>query len=161
MASFFAVFVLINWPFAGLPEGLAQDRAVMAIFRHASRNYFMALCPAGSIALLLLNFQAKKLDTRELYICARWLAFWAMAGCLPYSLVTWGSVIGLGLNASVSIDQAFMPQTYGLVFLTGALACWAFILWKPRLWKILAICGFCLFLLKTFLPIIMGITLIS
>jgi len=158
---FFAAFMLVNWPFAGLPEGMDWERASMAIFRNASRNYFMAFCPAGAVALLMLNLYAAKAGTDHVHVCARWLAFWACAGCLPYSIVTWGSLMGMGLNASVSIDQAFRPQTYGLVFLTGAMASWIFILCKPRLWRILSLAGFLLLLLKTLLPIIMGHAFIS
>lgn len=154
VASFFAAFILINWPFAGLPEGLDWERASMAVFRHASRNYFMALCPAGAIALLSLLVHAPALDAEHGRICVRWLAFWAVAGALPYTLVTWGSLVGLGFNANASIGQGFRPQAYGLLFLTGALASWAFILWKPHLWRTLALAGIILLLLKTFLPII-------
>lgn len=152
-ACFFAVFILVNWPFAGLPEGLDWERASMAIFRHASRNYFMAFCPAGAIALLMLNFYAPGLEPGRIAVCARWLAFWAVAGCLPYTLVTWGSLTGLGLNPGVSIAQAFRPQAYGLIFLTGALAAWAFLIWKPPLWRALSLAGLILLLLKTLLPI--------
>lgn len=152
---FFATFLLINWPFAGLPEGLEWDRAVMAIFRHASREYYMALCPAGAIALLAFNVYANGIERHYQEPTARWLGFWAVAGCLPYTLVTWGSLMGMGLNESVSIAQSFRPQAWALFFLTAALAAWIVLLWKPRWWRPLSLAGFILLLCKTLIPVFM------
>lgn len=149
---FFATFMLINWPFSGLPEGLAWDRAIMAIFRNANRNYFLAFCPAGAIGLTAMLVWQKNLDQQRIMIAARWFSFWAVAGCIPTLLISWGTLMGLGINANASTNMG--PQTSGIACLSVALVCWAIILWRPRYWQFLAIFSFFLLLLKTGLPFI-------
>lgn len=153
---FFAAFMLQLWPFAGLPEGLASDAAFMAIFRHASRNFFLGFCPAGAVGLVVLWHFAANIPRHYMLIAARWLAFWAVAGCVPNIIITWGSLIGLGFSHDAALAQGFRPQAIALIPFTCALLCWAAILWRPALWRVLGIAGFCLLLLKTGMPFIMA-----
>lgn len=121
---FFATFILINWPFAGLPENLAFDRAVMAIIRNASRNYFMTFGASGALAL----FFASGICRMDLLPrIPRWLAVWAVLGYLPSLLQRWSVILGIFVNKSIpggtSGYQILITQ---LAFLTLAIICWSF-----------------------------------
>lgn len=148
---FCASFFLINWPFAGLPENMEWDRAFMAIARHALHQYFMALCPAGALALLAAIRWTNGLNRERLNLSIRWLAAWACAGCLPTIIQNWGRIIGLGASGylPMAMQQGFWAQLSGLICITLALAAWVFAIWRPKIWRPLAMAGFCLLLLKT------------
>ena len=54
---FFMAQVLPNWPFSGLPQGLTMANVAWAVLSSTLHEYFTALAPAGSIALLVLSFK--------------------------------------------------------------------------------------------------------
>lgn len=155
--AFFLVQVLIHWPFAGFPPGIEESRAVMAIARNAMRTSFMGFCQAGALCLVLLPFMAARLDTHHLLIAVRWFGFWAVAGCLPHIMVTWGASIGIGLRSPAAFSQSLIPGTIALSALTAALGCWAFLLWKPQYFRFLAPVGAMLLLIRTILPVLLRI----
>lgn len=149
---------LENWPFAGLPEGLGWDRAIMAILRHALRQYFMDFCPAGAIALLFApywlatdNFSS---FGREKTYAIRWLALWAFIGCLPYSLQLWGIMLGLGLrgNPAGNMPLGLDLQLASLSCLTLGIACWGFTLLAKSSPRWLAWAGFGCLILRDSAP---------
>lgn len=158
MASFlfFAAFIFERWPFAGLPEGLGWDRAIMAIGRHGMRACFSGFCPAGAIALALWPLWKNRLADSQVAIATRWLSFWAIAGAVPSVFSSWGMTLG------ASVKGAAIPglsiQLYALSLFTIAIGCWAYSLWKPRYLALLAWPALALLLLKTCLPIIVAYT---
>lgn len=141
----FAPFALINWPFAGFPQGLDKERVIMAIFRHANSEYFRGFCAAGAIALALWPIWPRRFAAAETAIAARWLAFWAFAGNLPWLLSSLGPALGAWLNASqLAAAYGVGLQLGVLALFTGAAFCWAFLLWRPRHLRICAWAGFAL-----------------
>lgn len=131
---FFATFLLVNWPFAGLPEGLSPDRAVMAIARNAARHYFMAFCPAGAIALVFaFNTEKNFASPAQFGNSIRWLAAWAAAGCLPHVMQSWGLLIGVwtggnSLSAFGGYTLSLWTHVGALCCLTVAMFCWLWLL---------------------------------
>lgn len=130
-AFFFAAFWLINWPFAGLPVGLAMDKAMMAIGRHAARAYFNALSSAGALCLLVCLYWRFDNSTQRL-LAFRWFSFWAAIGYLPYAIVSLGYLLGVYARGSLAAMAAILNQALGLVFLIGAIICWLYILVGKR-----------------------------
>lgn len=126
---YFSTYFLINWPFAGLPEGLPLDRAVMAILRNGARHYFYAFCPAGAIALLFALHWQKALAASQQQIDngIRWLSVWAAIGYLPYLLQRGGVTLGIWLRGNAGFTASFpgfWAQVCSLCLLTLAIACW-------------------------------------
>lgn len=156
--SFFATFLLLHWPFAGLPEGLTWDRATLAVGRYAMRNYFMTFSPAGALCLLGLMVWARQLDHSHLPMSVRYFAFWAAAGLIPHWLVTWGMRLGVGVRSQGAVAQGMAGQDPALICLTLAIFCWAFILWKPRYWRSFSVVAFILLLARTVLPFFKDVT---
>lgn len=125
---FFLTFILLNWPFAGLPQNLDWPRAAMAVCRNAVRHYFMAFCPAGAIALLYAfhvysgNCPASEAQKHN---SLRWCAIWAAIGYLPYSLQKWGLALGLALRGNAdSLMGSIASQILALSLLAMAIVCW-------------------------------------
>lgn len=153
---FFCSFLLQIWPFAGLPEGMEWDRAAMAIWRHATRSYFLSLCPAGAFALAFFQFQQGRFPGHAAFIATRWLSFWAFAGALPTVVTGWGTNLGASMGGTGMTVPGVSIQIYSLTCFTLALFCWAFLLWRPRYSRFLSLPAACLLLLKTCLPFMIG-----
>lgn len=153
-ACFFASFILINWPFAGLPEGLAQDQAYMAIFRKGFRDYFLAFCPAGALSLTAFNYFARTWPPRLMPQAARWLSFWALAGCAPTLLIAWGTITGLSMRGS-GVLARMSGHISALFCLSAALCLWAFILWKPKFWRPLGLAACAALIASALAPIML------
>lgn len=155
---FFAVFLLVNWPFAGLPESMQWDRALMAIWRHATTSWFMGFCPAAAILLAAWPNWAQSLAPKQMAITIRWFSFWSITGAIPSLFTNWGLTLGAAIgNARASaIAQGLHVQLYVLTLFTIAIGCWAILLWKPRYLHPLAWIALFLLLLKTCLPIIVA-----
>lgn len=151
-AAFFAALLLLRWPFAGLPQGLAWEQAIPAIFRHAARAYFMAFTPAGAVCLLALYAWVRQLDTDHLPVAVRYFSFWAAAGLLPHWLITWGMRLGMGVQSQGAVAQGMAGRDPALICLTLALFCWLFLLWKPQYWRSLGIIAFVLFVVRSLWP---------
>lgn len=152
----FLTFVLINWPFAGLPEGLDMDRAAMAVLRNGLRHYFMAFCPAGAVALLYCMhvFSQDPASEARMKRGIRWCAAWAAAGYLPWSLQNWGITLGLGWRGGLqgAAATAIIAQTLALTAISLAIFCWLCIfIWQYKP-KILGWVAFVLLFLKDILP---------
>lgn len=154
-ALFFSTFMLMHWPFGGLPENIGWDRVIMAIWRNATSNYFLALSNGGIIALLTLIYLKRAIPFDFISIAARWLAFWGVAGLLPYALTHWGYAIG-ARHARGLVAQGLKFQITSLALLTGAGICCALLLWKPRFLIPLAWAAFGLLLARSFLPLVFG-----
>lgn len=150
---FFSTFILINWPFAGLPEGIGWDRVVMALWRNATSNYFLAFSNAGVVALVALVYLKKKIPAHFVPIAARWLSFWGMAGALPYVLTRWGYVIAAARARGIAA-YGMKYQAISLSLLTGTAICCAILLWKPRLLTPLAWLAALMLLGRAFLPLL-------
>lgn len=150
---FFSTFIVINWPFGGLPEVIGWDRAALALWRNAVSNYFLALSSAGAAALLLLALRQQKLPENFVPIATRWLAFWGLAGSLPYLLTRWGYIIG-AFRARGSLAYGLQYQTISLSLLTAAAFCCALLLWKPRFLLPLAWATILLLLGRALLPLL-------
>lgn len=153
---FFMALVLETWPFAGLPEGLEWDRALMAIWRRATGAYFLALSPAGAFALAAWPLWLGRLDANQAKVAIRWLAFWAMAGAMPFLLATAGPALGAALHNGIAVSTGQSALAASLGIYAIAVACWAFLLWKPRYFASLSLAAFCLLLLKTVVPLILA-----
>lgn len=151
---FFLTFMIVVWPFAGLPEGLDWERVGLAIWRSASSTYFQALCPAGALALAAWPLWRPQLDENYTRVACRWLSFWAMSGVLPYLLTAWGPVLGAATHGA-SPPGAHL-QIIGLGALTLAAACWIFLLWKPRYLGFLSLFAMGMLLFRTVLPYILA-----
>lgn len=148
---FFSTFMLVVWPFAGLPEGLDWERAGLAIWRRASSGYFQALCPGGAFALAAWPFWRPRLEPGYAQVACRWLSFWAMAGALPYLLTAWGPVLGAVTRGAPPPGVHFQMVSLGA--LTLAVACWIFLLWKPRYLGSLSLFALAMLLLIALLPL--------
>ena len=133
---FFASFVLINWPFAGLPQGLSWDRAVSAIIRHAMRQYFVSFSSAGALALVAALYWLRGMDSQQEWLSVRWLGVWASGGCLPGLLQNWGTMLGLGARGGLpgALAQGMWSNISVLGFYTAARACWCLLVWRPKYW---------------------------
>lgn len=135
----FSPFILINWPFAGLPDSISMDRAFMAILRHANSEYFRGFAAAGAIALGLWPFWSSRLARDRMPVATRWLAFWALAGNLPWLLASLGPAIGASLNrAHMAAAYGINRQLMVLALFGCATLCWGVLLWKPRYLNALA-----------------------
>lgn len=152
---YFASFILLIWPFAGLPQDMSWERAFMAIWRHASRSYFMGFCPAGAFALCLLSLWRGRIAIAQLPIATRWLAFWAMAGALPGAFSSWSLTLGAVIGGSAAGNPQI--QLYTLAIFTIAIGCWAFLIWKPAYMQALAWPALTLLIFKTSLPIVASV----
>ena len=152
---FFATFILIHWPFAGLPENIGWDRVIMAIWRNATSNYFLALSNAGILALLALIWLKTRLSRAFAPIATRWLAFWGLAGVLPHALTRWGYALNASRAGGIAA-QGVKFQVSSLALLTAAGLCCAVLLWRPRLLMPLAWASFALLLARAFLPLVLG-----
>lgn len=135
-ALFFMAMLLNKWPFAGLPQGLDMERAVMAIMRSSLREFFRALSPAGAVALLYCVWQfatTPRIFREEKAGAFRWFSFWAIAGCAPALLANWGLQLGsmaAGTNNSMPGHAAL--YFYALVFQSLAVALWSWIIVRPE-----------------------------
>ncbi len=158
---FFATYILINWPFAGLPAQLPWDRAIMAIFRNATRHYFMAFCPAGAIGLIVMLCSWAHLSsfatTAQCQSGRRWLAFWAAIGFLPNTLQKWGLIIGLAMSGNSGSLDAMHVDIIAMILLSVAICCWFWLLLakKARIW--VAYAAFTLLLARTLVPVFVTI----
>lgn len=124
-AFYCASWWLQSWPFAGFPQGLPEDRVVMAVARHAMRLTFATLSPAAAIGLLYatLVFAPKGKEERA---SIRWLAFWAIAGLLPQTVQDSGFSVGVLLGRS---SQAVAPLGIAAQGLAALLAWGAIFAW--------------------------------
>lgn len=126
---FFATFWLANWPFAGLPQGLEWDRAIMAIIRNAMRHYFVCFCPSGALALCyaLDKFDKNPAFTPEQRrLGRRWLAVWAACGIFPGALTQWGLILGLALRGNLAgqLASGHAASFASLCCVSLAMICW-------------------------------------
>ena len=134
---FFMAQVLPNWPFSGLPQGLTMANVAWAVLSSTLHEYFTALAPAGSIALLVLSFKtaagSAALAPADEQRAARWCALWAMVGLIPRCIDRWGLMIGISLRSG-PLPMGVAEQAMGLVPTTLAIACWValFVLRAPR-----------------------------
>lgn len=141
IVCFFATFCLINWPFAGLPEGLSIDRAFFAIFRNACRQYFTTFGNASAFILFFAVFFPVYNDAIQHFVI-KGLSAIAVLCHLPYILKNWSIFLGLYYSSKGSlITGSYLPQFFGVSFLTFAIFCWAGIFLKPVLFKFLSITG--------------------
>lgn len=129
VACFFAACVSRNWPFAALPPGLNLTQVASAVLSTAMHTYFMALAPAGALALLMLP-RARRAPGGEDFAAtdyqraARWCALWAMVGYIPFCLDRWGLILGYALRGG-SPAGWLLPQVLPLMPLTVSVICWA------------------------------------
>ncbi|MTJ91442.1 MAG: spidroin-2 [Desulfovibrio sp.] len=134
---FFMAQVLPNWPFSGLPQGLTMADVALTVLSSTLHEYFTALAPAGSVALLVLSLKtasgSASLAPDDEQRAARWCALWAMVGFIPRCIDRWGLVIGISLRSG-PLPQGVAEQALGLVPTTLAIACWValFALRAPR-----------------------------
>lgn len=154
-ALFFSSFILINFPFGGLPPDIPWDRILMALWRNATSNYFLALAYAGASALLALIFIRNFLISENLPIATRWLAFWGIAGVVPYSLIRWGYIIS-SMRAGGAFAHHLEQQTWSLSLLTASALCCALLLWKPKFLTGLAWAAVMLLIARAILPLCFG-----
>lgn len=146
---FFAPFCLNSWPFAGLPEGLTMDRAVFAILRNAMRHFFMACGAGGALILFIITFNYRNILPQ----IPRWFAAWAAIGYLTYVLQTWGIIIGMLANRSLSGGLAsYNALIIQMVWLTSAIICWGLAATKLAPFKLMGRYGFGLLILYVLTP---------
>ena len=156
---FFVAQVLPNWPFSGLPQGITMSDVALAVLSSTLHEYFTALAPAGSVALLVLSFKtatgSAALAPEDEQRAARWCALWAMVGFIPRCIDRWGLVIGISLRSG-PLPQGVAEQAMGLVPTTLAIACWValFVLRAPRKLYWLNLLGFLLLVLGASYPFI-------
>ena len=156
---FFVAQVLPNWPFSGLPQGLTLTDVFWAVLSSTLHEYFTALAPAGSIALLVLSFKtaagSASLTPADEQRAARWCALWAMVGLIPRCIDRWGLVIGISLRSG-PLPMGVAEQAMGLALTTLAVACWValFVLRAPRKLYWLNLLGFLLLVLGASYPFI-------
>ena len=156
---FFVAQVLPNWPFSGLPQGITMSDVALAVLSSTLHEYFTALAPAGSVALLVLSFKtatgSAALAPADEQRAARWCALWAMVGFIPRCIDRWGLVIGISLRSG-PLPQGVAEQAMGLVPTTLAIACWValFVLRAPRKLYWLNLLGFMLLVLGASYPFI-------
>lgn len=157
---FIASYILINWPFAGLPADLSWERASQAIIRHAIRQYYMNFCSAGAFALIAALYACRNVPTEQKITAVRWLGVWAAGGCLPGLVQSWGILMGLGASGRLAgtLSQGLWGQTAGLALLTIAFFCWCLLVWRPRFWRLCSLAGAALLLLRTCAPFLLGFT---
>lgn len=157
---FFATFMLINWPFAGLPQNMDWSTAAMAIFRNGCDHCFRAFCPAGAIGLLYALHVFLEGSKRE-NGAIRWLAAWAAVGYIPWILQNWGYAIGVAMRGSASarIMSGMTGQVLALSFITAAIGCWIFIFISRRSRPFLAWLAFGLLVLKEISPFLANVVL--
>lgn len=156
----FACMPLQNWPFAGLPDTINWDRAILAIVKNSFRHYFMAFCPAGAIALILaINQQYAVKEQQKAAI--RWLSAWAAAGYLPHTLITVGFTIGLAARGSLAgyIASGYFLQIISAVVLIGAMLCWSMLLFGKDSRTYLAYAGLAFLILYVSSPYIVKLGL--
>ena len=156
---FFMAQVLPNWPFSGLPQGLTMSDVALAVLPSTLHEYFTALAPAGSVALLVLSVKtatgAAALAPADEQRAARWCALWAMVGLIPRCIDRWGLIIGISLRSG-PLPQGVAEQAMGLVPTTLAIACWValFVLRAPRKLYWLNLLGLLLLVLGASYPFI-------
>ena len=156
---FFMAQVLPNWPFSGLPQGLTMANVTWAVLSSTLHEYFTALAPAGSIALLVLSFKtavgSASLTPADEQRAARWCALWAMVGLIPRCIDRWGLVIGISLRSG-PLPMGVAEQAMGLALTTLAVACWValFVLRAPRKLYWLNLLGLLLLVLGASYPFI-------
>lgn len=150
-ASFFCAFMVINWPFAGLPAGMSFSRAFFTIFKNAFHGCYAGFTPAGAILLSLCAHMLQKsaifLKQPEKTDCAvRWFAFWGIAGSFPHWIQNCGFIIGLAFHYGLSENMAWKACTLGMM--TISIACWVaiFVMGRKHL-LILLSCGWLTLLL--------------
>ena len=156
---FFMAQVLPNWPFSGLPQGLTMSDVVRAVLSSTLHEYFTALAPAGSVALVVLSFKtavgSAALAPDDEQRAARWCALWAMVGLIPRCIDRWGLVIGISLRSG-PLPMGVAEQAMGLALTTLAVACWValFVLRAPRKLYWLNLLGLLLLVLGASYPFI-------
>lgn len=157
---FFAAQVLPNWPFSGLPQGLSMGDVALAVLPKTLHDYFTALAPAGSVALIILSIVARTsgaaFTQADEQRAARWCALWAMVGFIPRCIDRWGLVIGFSLRQG-PLPQGLAEQAMGLVPMTLAIACWValFVLRAPRKFYWLNVLGLLLLVLGASFPFLL------
>lgn len=159
---FFAAQVLPNWPFSGLPQGLSMEDVALAVLPKTLHDYFTALAPAGSVALIILSLVARNrgaaFTLADEQRAARWCALWAMVGFIPRCIDRWGLVIGFSLRQG-PLPQGLAEQAMGLVPMTLAIACWValFVLRAPRKFYWLNVLGLLLLVLGASFPFLLAL----
>ena len=164
---FFMAQVLPNWPFSGLPQGLTMSDVALAVLPSTLHEYFTALAPAGSVALLVLTVKTATgaaalvpaaLSPADEQRAARWCALWAMVGLIPRCIDRWGLIIGISLRSG-PLPQGVAEQAMGLVPTTLAIACWValFVLRAPRKFYWLNILGLLLLVLGASFPFLLAL----
>lgn len=159
---FFAAQVLPNWPFSGLPQGLSMGDVALAVLPNTLHDYFTALAPAGSVALIILSLVARTsgaaFTQADEQRAARWCALWAMVGFIPRCIDRWGLVIGFSLRQG-PLPQGLAEQAMGLVPMTLAIACWValFVLRAPRKFYWLNVLGLLLLVLGASFPFLLAL----
>ena len=157
---FFAAQVLPNWPFSGLPQGLSMGDVALAVLPKTLHDYFTALAPAGSVALIILSIVARTsgaaFTQADEQRAARWCALWAMVGFIPRCIDRWGLVIGFSLRQG-PLPQGLAEQAMGLVPMTLAIACWVAlcVLRAPRKVYWLNVLGLLLLVLGASFPFLL------
>lgn len=152
---FLLSFFLSSYPFAGLPQGLSFGKALFAITRHAGRQFFMALSPAGALAVLtaFIFFKNSELTPEVKRICIRWTSLWAAMGYIPYLVQAWGLLIGISLRSAGPASVGLSLQIANLALCTASTGCWAYLFFKPAPKAAIAIAGALFLLLRPFLPL--------
>lgn len=162
---FWGSFMLVRWPFAGLPQGLDLERAALAIAHDAFRHYFMAFSPAGAFSLAYIAVNLRALEQTatawQISMAFRWFAFWAALGYIPGLLQNWAVAMGLGYRGALSshLATSFFAQITGMSLLTAAIVCWAVAALKKEPLPLLAWLGLALLIFKESLPFILKLSL--
>lgn len=160
LAAFFfaSTFFLINWPFAGYPQGLSGARVFQAVFRNALSHYFTAFCPAGALCLLITAY--KPMLSREVFmkseraLACRWFALWAFIGYVPYLVQSWAILIGVSARGNIAgLNPNYLGfHVLALSLLSLGESLWLFQLLSKRVWRWAAVTAFGLFLGFCWIP---------
>lgn len=157
-AFFCACNWLINWPFAGFPRDLPEDRVIMAIGRHAMRQTFASFCPAGAIAVLMA---ARVLPPRGKAErgAIRWLAAWAIGGAIPQTIRTSGLALGALLHQSsgMVLPLGMAEQGASSLFAWAAILSWACLFPGDRTRALFVWLGFAFLLGRTYAAVVVKI----
>lgn len=156
--AFLIALFLEHWPFAGLPEGMSAERAVLAIARNSMRRFFQAFSPAGALGLLYATWFFKQPSSKkfseEKAGSLRWFAFWALAGAVPSLFISWGlQLLAWNSSAAPGLGNS-MGHLPGLLFQTLAIGGWVWIICRPgkSSWRI--VLTFILMIFYNFWPLI-------
>lgn len=144
---FFTAFMLIKWPFAGLPAAMDFGRVLNAIAKDSLNRFFIALGEAGGASLFVFR---DSLTSNA--IISRWFSGWACFGFIPHLLHNWSFFLGANLNKTMLSVSWNTGMILANACLTIGVGCWIFNFIKNR--KYFNYVGFAMLIIWISLPFI-------